>query len=31
MSDSVKMYSAIDRDILIALPNPAKEADEIKV
>ena len=31
MSDSVKMYSAIDRDILIALPNPAKEAYEIKV
>ena len=31
MSDSVKMYNAIDRDILIALPNPAKEAYEIKV
>lgn len=31
MSDSVKMYSAIDREILIALPNPAKEAYEIKV
>lgn len=31
MSNNVKMYNAIDRDILIALPNPAKEAYEIKV
>lgn len=31
MSNSVKMYSEIDSDILIALPNPAKEAYEIKI
>jgi len=31
MSSSVKMYSEIDSDILIALPNPAKEAYEIKI
>ena len=31
MSNNVKMYNAIDRDILIALPNPAKEAYEIKI
>ncbi len=31
MSDNVKMYNDIDRDILIALPNPAKEAYEIKI
>ena len=31
MSNQVKMYNDIDGDILIALPNPAKEAYEIKV
>ena len=31
MSNQVKMYNDIERDLLIALPNPAKEAYEIKV
>jgi len=31
MSDPVKTYKEIDPSILIALPNPAKEAYEIKI
>ena len=31
MSSSVKMYSEIHSDILVALPNPADEAYEIKI
>ncbi len=31
MTDKVKIYDAIDQELLVAIPNPSKEAYEIKI